>query len=164
MWREPACVGSETECREGPPRERSNLPSWQPELGLRPVHHARPVATCSRTICFRIPRTSMRLCVLLRISTSSFLQAHWETATHLTAGNAIATQPIRLVPFQTYGILPVAEQQSLTRGSQSGGVTDQPQYPRLYHSSSLSARSLNFALAHLRGDAWRPVSKLVYCS
>ena len=30
----------------------------------RPVHHARP--TCSRTVFYRIPRTSMRLCVLLR--------------------------------------------------------------------------------------------------
>ncbi len=40
------------------------------------------------------------------------------------------------------GILPVAEEQSRTRGSQSGGVEDQPQCRGLWHSSSPSARSL----------------------
>jgi hypothetical protein len=38
--------------------------------------------------------------------------------------NAIATQSIGLVPFQARG---VAEEQSRTRGNQSGGITDQPQ-------------------------------------
>jgi hypothetical protein len=42
------------------------------------------------------------------------LHCHW---------NAIATQPIGLVPFQARGILPVAEEQSRTRGGQSGGIT-----------------------------------------
>ena len=36
--------------------------------------------------------------------------------------NAIATQSIGLVPFQARGILPPAEEQSRTRGNQSGGV------------------------------------------
>ena len=36
--------------------------------------------------------------------------------------NVIATQPIGLVPVQTRGILPVAQEQSRTRGGQSGGV------------------------------------------
>ena len=35
--------------------------------------------------------------------------------------NVIATQPIGLVPVQTRGILPVAQEQSRTRGGQSGG-------------------------------------------
>ena len=56
--------------------------------------------------------------------------------------NAIATQTIRLVPFQALGILPVTEEQSRTRGSQSGGITDQPQCRGLWHSSP-SARSLS---------------------
>jgi hypothetical protein len=33
-----------------------------------------------------------------------------------------------VVPFHARGILPVAEEQSRTRGGQSGGVEDQPQY------------------------------------
>jgi hypothetical protein len=41
------------------------------------------------------------------------------------------------------GILPVAEEQSRTRGSQSGGVEDQPQCRGLWHRSSPSARSLS---------------------
>jgi hypothetical protein len=60
------------------------------------------------------------------------LHCHWR---------AIATQPIGLVPFQARGILPVAEEQSRTRGGQSGGVMDQPQCRGLWHSSSPSARS-----------------------
>ena len=56
----------------------------------------------------------------------------------------MAAQPIGLAPFQVRCILPVAEKQSRTRGSgQSGGVTDQPQCPGLWHSSSPSARSLS---------------------
>jgi len=62
------------------------------------------------------------------------LHCHW---------TVIATQPLGLVPFQARGILPVAEEQSRTRGSQSGGVEDQPQCPVLWHSSSPSARSLS---------------------
>jgi hypothetical protein len=38
-------------------------------------------------------------------------------------------------------ILPVVEEQSRTRGGQSGGVTDQPQCRGLWHSSRPSARS-----------------------
>ena len=62
------------------------------------------------------------------------LHCHW---------NVIATQQIGLVPFQTRGILPVAEEQSRTRSGQSGGVEDQPQCRVLWHSSSPSARSLS---------------------
>ena len=40
-------------------------------------------------------------------------------------------------------IIPVAEEQSRTRGNQSRGVEDQPQCPGLWHSSSPSARSLS---------------------
>jgi hypothetical protein len=61
------------------------------------------------------------------------LHCHW---------NAIATQPLGLVPFQARGILPVAEEQSRTRSGQSGGITDQPQCRGLWRSSSPSARSL----------------------
>ena len=57
--------------------------------------------------------------------------------------NAIATQSIGLVPFQARGILPVAEEQSRTRGSQSSGVEDQPQCRGMCHSSRPSARSLS---------------------
>jgi hypothetical protein len=53
----------------------------------------------------------------------------------------LPTQPIGLVPFQARGILPVVEEQCRTRGGQSGGVVDQPQYRRLWHSSRPSARS-----------------------
>jgi hypothetical protein len=73
------------------------------------------------------------------------LQAHRETevgALHCR-WNVIATQPLGLVSFQAPGILPVAEEQSRTRGSQSGGVEDQPQCRGLWHSSSPSARSLS---------------------
>jgi len=57
--------------------------------------------------------------------------------------NIIATLPIGLVPFQVRGILPVAEEQSRTRGNQSSGVEDQPQCRWLWHSGSPSARSLS---------------------
>jgi hypothetical protein len=57
--------------------------------------------------------------------------------------NVIATQPIGLVSFQARGILPVAEEQSRTHDSQSGGVEDQPQCRGLWHSISPSARSLS---------------------
>jgi hypothetical protein len=60
------------------------------------------------------------------------LHCHWR---------AIATQPIGLFAFQARGILPVAVEQSRTRGGQSGGVTDQPQCRGLWHSSRPSARS-----------------------
>jgi hypothetical protein len=69
-----------------------------------------------------------------------FLQAHRETearrvfASSFSTGppgdrgalhcrwNVIATQPLGLVSLQARGFLPVAEEQSRTRGSQSGGV------------------------------------------
>ena len=57
--------------------------------------------------------------------------------------NVIATQPIGFVPFPALGILPRPEEQSRTRGSQSGSVEDQPQCPGLWHSSSPNARSLS---------------------
>jgi hypothetical protein len=57
--------------------------------------------------------------------------------------NAVATQSIGLVPFQACGILPVAVEQSRTRGNQSGGVEDQVQCRGLWHSSSPSARSFS---------------------
>jgi hypothetical protein len=53
------------------------------------------------------------------------------------------TQPIGLIPFQARGILPGPEGQSRTRGSQNGGVTDQPQYPGLWRSRTPNARSLS---------------------
>ena len=62
--------------------------------------------------------------------------------------NVIATQPLGLVSFQARGILPVAEEQSRTRGSQSGGVEDQPQCRGLWHSSRPSARSLSHSPSH----------------
>ena len=68
-----------------------------------------------------------------------FLHAHQETEAHFTA----TRMPIRLVPFQARGILPVAEEQSRTRGDQSGSVTDQPQCRGLWHSSSPNVRSLS---------------------
>ena len=73
------------------------------------------------------------------------LQAHRETevgALHCR-WNVIATQPLGLVSFQARCILPVAEEQSRTRGSQSGGVEDEPQCRGLWHSCSPSARSLS---------------------
>ena len=74
-----------------------------------------------------------------------FLQAHREPEAHFTA-NGMPSQrnhQIGLVPFQARGILPVTEEQSRTRGGQSGGITDQPQCRGLWHSSSPSARSLS---------------------
>ena len=53
--------------------------------------------------------------------------------------NVIATQLIRLVPFQALCIIPVAEEQSRTRGGPRGSTSCRG----LWHSSSLSARSLS---------------------
>jgi hypothetical protein len=59
-----------------------------------------------------------------------FLQAHRETETHFTAAG-MSSQRNHSDSFrfkqQACGILPVAEEQSRTGGSQSGGVEDQPQ-------------------------------------
>ena len=138
------------------------------------------VATCSRPVCYRIPRTSMRLCILLRIakltfignnsltirtflfshplSTHKYTHARRVFVSSFSTGppgdrgalhchwNVIATQPLGLVSFQVCGILPVAEEQSRTRGSQSGGVEDQPQCRGLCHSSSPSALTLPLTL------------------
>jgi hypothetical protein len=71
-----------------------------------------------------------------------FLQARRETEAHFTA-SAIATQPIGLIPFQARGILPVAEEQSRTRGGQTSRITDPPQCRGLRHSSPPSARSFS---------------------
>ena len=57
--------------------------------------------------------------------------------------NVIATQPLGLILFQARGILPVAGELGRTRGSQSGGVEDQPQFRGLWHRSSPNARSLS---------------------
>jgi hypothetical protein len=56
-----------------------------------------------------------------------FLQAHRDRCALHCRWNAIATQSIGLVPFQARGILPVADEQSRTRGNQRGGIEDQPQ-------------------------------------
>ena len=42
--------------------------------------------------------------------------------------NAIATTKLGLVPVSPRGLLPEFEEQSRTRGGQSGGVEDQTQY------------------------------------
>jgi cysteinyl-tRNA synthetase len=66
-----------------------------------------------------------------------FLQTHWETEAHFTAAG-MSSRRNQSDSFRfKRGILPVAEEQSRTRGSQSSGVEDQP------HSSSPSARSLS---------------------
>ena len=73
-----------------------------------------------------------------------FLQAFFSTGDrgwNVIADGVIAT--IGLVSFQARGILPVAEEQSRTRGSQSGGVQDQPQCRWLWLSGSPSAPSLS---------------------
>jgi len=66
-----------------------------------------------------------------------FLQAHRETEAHFT-GTGMPSQT-----QQARGILTVAEKQGLTRGGQSGGITDQSQCRGLWHSGSPSARSLS---------------------
>jgi hypothetical protein len=96
-------------------------------LPLSAQAHACTVSFCVFFFCRptrRPKRTSLRLDV----------SSHW---------NVIATQPIGLVSFQVRCILPVAEEQSRTRGSQSGGVEDQLQCRGLLHSGSPSARSLS---------------------
>ena len=116
-------------------------------------------ATCSRTAPCQILRTLLRpaACCCAKINAYrqhyadnqniSFLPAIMSTgpqgdrrALHCL-WNAIATQSIGLVPFQARSVLPVAEEQSRTRGNQSGGVEDQPQCRGLCHSSSLNAHS-----------------------
>ena len=59
-----------------------------------------------------------------RFGSSSHVMATQQTG--MFWEQVIATQPIGLVLFQERCILPVAEEQSRTRGSQSGGVEDQP--------------------------------------
>jgi hypothetical protein len=59
----------------------------------------------------------------------------------LSTSTATGVQRIGLVPFQARGSLRVVEEQSRTRGGESGGVTDQPLCRGLWHSSSPSARS-----------------------
>ena len=54
-----------------------------------------------------------------------FLQAHRETEAHF---NAITTQQLGHVPFSPRDLLSEFEEQSRTRGGQSGGVQDRPQY------------------------------------
>ena len=51
-----------------------------------------------------------------------FLQAHRETEVHFTAAGMSSQRNHSFVSLQARGILPVAEEQSRTRGSQSGGV------------------------------------------
>jgi hypothetical protein len=52
-------------------------------------------------------------------------------------------QPIYSFRFKRAAFLPVAEEQSRTRGSQSSGVEDQPHCRGMWHSSRPSARSLS---------------------
>jgi len=78
-----------------------------------------------------------------------FLQAHWETEAQSTAAGMSSQRNqsdcvcLLLVSFQARGILTVAEEQSRTRGSQSGGVEDQPQCRGMWPSSRPSALSLS---------------------
>jgi hypothetical protein len=69
--------------------------------------------------------------------TSLPLECHCNTTNRLLIG---------LVPFQALDMLPVVEEQSRTRCNQSSGDDDDACYlflPRLWHSSSPSARSLS---------------------
>jgi hypothetical protein len=54
----------------------------------------------------------------------------------------MATQ-LGQVPFSPCGLLPGLEKQSRTRGSESGGVADQPQHRRLWRRRTPNARSLS---------------------
>jgi hypothetical protein len=76
------------------------------------------VATRNKVGCSRIRRTSTSF------STgppgdSGALQCHW---------NTIAKNQFGHVPFLPRGLVSEFEEQSRTRGGQSGGVEDQPQY------------------------------------
>jgi hypothetical protein len=73
-----------------------------------------------------------------RVFASSFSTGPPGDRGALLPWNVIATQPIGLVSFQARGILPVAEEQSRTRSSQSSGVEDQPQCRGMWHSSRSS--------------------------
>jgi len=68
-----------------------------------------PAATCSRTVCYRIPRTSMRLCALLRSAKLTAIgnNTRFSSRAIHCRWHAIATQPIGLVPIQARCILPV---------------------------------------------------------
>jgi hypothetical protein len=63
--------------------------------------------------------------------------------------NAIATQPIGLVPFQACGTLPVAEEQSRTRGGQAATMAT----PWLM-SAGVTIRNLDGLSARSLGDVW----------
>jgi hypothetical protein len=128
---------------------------WLTPIGIQGVRGrkifdctAEVVQTPSRTVCYRIPRIWMRLCVLLRSAKLTAIGNNTLTIRTFFSPrhcrwNVIATQPIGLVSFQARGILPVAEEESRTRGSQSSGVEDQPQCRGMWHSSRPSARSLS---------------------
>jgi hypothetical protein len=60
-----------------------------------------------------------------------FLQAHRETEAHFTILECHATQ-LGQVPFSPRGLVSRTEEQSRTRGSQSGGIEDQPEYRRMW--------------------------------
>jgi hypothetical protein len=76
-----------------PPR-----PSGQPEPGLRPVHHARPLWAHRETEAhFTVTESSTNK------------QHHLSSLSAGMSVNVIAMQPIGLVPFQARCILPVAE-------------------------------------------------------
>jgi hypothetical protein len=62
------------------------------------------------------------------------LHCHW---------NSFATEPLGLVSVSPRGLLPNTEEQSRTRGGQSGGVEDQPQYGGLWRGRTPNARSLS---------------------
>ena len=67
----------------------------------------------------------------------------WESARALRVSPRCALTLTMNVRAPRITLSPVAEEQSRTLGSQSGGVDDQPQCRGLWHSSSPSARSLS---------------------
>ena len=60
----------------------------------------------------------------------------------LSTSTATGVQRIGLVPFQARGSLRVVEEQSRTRGGESGGVTDQHQCRGLWHGSRPNASAI----------------------
>jgi hypothetical protein len=112
------------------------------------LRSAKLTATDNNTLTIRTFLFSPRLSAQAHACTASFCVFFFYRPTGRPRAlhcrwNVIATQPIGLVSFQARGILPVAEEQSRTRGSQSSGVEDQPQCQGMWHSRRPSARSLS---------------------
>ena len=73
-----------------------------------------------------------------------FPQAHRKTEAHFTAaGMPSQSNQSYSFLFQARGFLPLPEEQSRTRGGQSSGPEDQPQYCGLWRSRTPRARSLS---------------------